>query len=462
MARAQARAEEGGEMSVSALSAAVAADSDHVVSFRRDGSEQRWPELIGAAARVRAAIAEAGGRRWALNLDDAFEFAAALLGCWAAGKTPVLAPRPLLESDASLAIDGVIQVDPTDVPAAARALTLRDLAPARGVIGDLAATSELVLYTSGSTGTPKEVSRRLHNVEAELGVLESLWGTRLGAARVYSTVSHRHVYGMLFRLLWPLLRRRPFAAFDLEYPEQLFEPERRDQVLVSSPALLKRLGHLPDRSQAWRAVFSSGGLLPAPAASDATRVLGACPIEVLGSTETSGVAWREQTSRDPAVWTVMPSVATRASADGFLEVRSEFTGQPGWLQMGDIVRLSSGATFELLGRGDHLAKIEDNRISLAEIERHLLATPWVADAAAVALDDGRRQTVGAVVQLSAAGLGQLRAFGRRHVADLLRQALRPKIEALALPRKFRYVAEIPVNAQGKRSPDALKDLFRSR
>ena len=78
-----------------------------------------------------------------------------------------------------------------------------------------------MLYTSGSTGAPKEVVRQVHNVEAELAVLESLWGADVGTARVYSTVSHRHVYGMLFSVLWPLLQRRPFATFRLEYPEQL-------------------------------------------------------------------------------------------------------------------------------------------------------------------------------------------------------------------------------------------------
>jgi len=449
-------------MSGSALSAALAADSEHVVSFRSDGSEQRWPELVVAAARVSAALAEAGGRRWALDVDDTFDFAAALLGCWAAGKTPVLASRPLLESEPSLALDGVLQASPAAVPAAARALLLPALAPARGVILDIAASSELVLYTSGSTGTPKEITRRLHNVEAELAVFETLWGARIGPARFYSTVSHRHVYGMLFRLLWPLLQGRPFATFDLEYPEQLLGPQRAAQVLVSSPALLKRIGHLPDRSAAWRATFSSGGLLPGPAARDAARVLGTCPIEVLGSTETSGVATREQVSEHGAAWTVMPSVATRASADGFLEVRSPFTGQSGWLQMGDMVRFSADGRFELLGRGDHLAKIEDKRISLAEIERHLLATAWVADAAALALEDGKRQFVGVVVKLSAAGVEQLGSVGRRRLAELLKQALRTKVEAIALPRRFRYVEEIPVNAQGKRPHGELAELFRSR
>ena len=63
--------------------------------------------------------------------------------------------------------------------------------------------------------------------------------------------------------------------------------------------------------------------------------------------------------------------------------------------MGDRVRFAGDGCFELLGRGDHLAKIEDKRVSLAEIERYLLETPWITDAACVALEDGRRQYVGA-------------------------------------------------------------------
>ena len=158
----------------------------------------------------------------------------------------------------------------------------------------------------------------------------------------------------------------------------------------------------------------------------------------------------------------MPSVETRASSDGFLEARSPFSGQADWLQMGDKIHFLRDGTFELLGRGDQLAKIEDKRVSLAEIERHLLATPWVADAAAVALDDGQRQFIGVVVKLSAAGAERLREDGRRRLADLLKDELRPKLEAVAVPRKFRYVDEIPVNSQGKRVLATLQELFRRR
>jgi acyl-coenzyme A synthetase/AMP-(fatty) acid ligase len=192
------------------------------------------------------------------------------------------------------------------------------------------------------------------------------------------------------------------------------------------------------------------------------RVLGVCAVEVLGSTETSGVAWRCQMPPDPTSFANMPTVETRLAADDFLEARSPFSGQAGWLRMGDRVRLIDEGRFELLGRGDHLAKIEDKRVSLAEIEHYLLESPWIKDVAAVALDDGVRQYVGAVVQLSPTGATELARRGRRSFNEALKALLRPRIERVALPRKFRYVDALPADPQGKRQRALLEDLFGSR
>jgi acyl-coenzyme A synthetase/AMP-(fatty) acid ligase len=157
----------------------------------------------------------------------------------------------------------------------------------------------------------------------------------------------------------------------------------------------------------------------------------------------------------------MPRVETRCGADDFLEARSPFSGEPAWLTMGDRVRFAGDGSFELLGRGDHLAKIEDKRVSLAEIERYLLETPWVTEVACVALDNGRRQYVGAVLQLSARGAAEL-AGGRRSFNERLKAVLRPRIDGVAIPRTFRYVDAIPVDTQGKRQPAMLEVLFGKR
>jgi acyl-coenzyme A synthetase/AMP-(fatty) acid ligase len=444
-----------------ALNVLLAADTDHVVSFEQDGRERRWSELVALAAGVRAQLERRAGRRWALELASSFEFAAALLGCWSAGKTAVLAPAALLRSsNEAVGVDGVLRTDrpdePTDTPGR-ESLQLAEVAPSSSGLSPIPASADLTLYTSGSTGRPKEVSRELGNLEAELAVLESLWGRRLGRCSVYSTVSHGHVYGLLFRVLWPLVERRPFAAFDHGFPEQLVDERGAGHALIASPAILKRLGHLPDRAK-WSAVFSSGGLLPSEAAADARRVLGACPVEVLGSTETSGIAWREQLVPDTR-WAPMSRVEARVDADGYLTVRSPFSGQADWLRSGDMASFAADGTFMLLGRGDHVAKIEDKRVSLAQIERLLLEDSHVEDVAAVALTDGARQFVGVVLELTELGTQTLERLGKRAFGELVRDSLKGKIDSVALPRKLRYVAQIPVNAQGKRQSAAIRQLF---
>jgi acyl-coenzyme A synthetase/AMP-(fatty) acid ligase len=442
-------------MSTCRLGALVAQTGDWVASFGRDGTQHRWRELVSTAAAVQARLGRLDGERWALNLDDTHGFAAALLGCWAAGRTPVLAPAPMLGTSADrLALDGVIEPE-TVTTAAPQRVVWEGIAPVTAALGVIDSQAPLVLFTSGSTGVPKEVSRRLENLEAELTALESMWGAHLRGCRVFSTVSHRHVYGLLFRVLWPLLERRPFAAFDLEYPEQLQGAVGAGSTLISSPALLKRVGHLPPASAGWRAIFSSGGMLAADAVADATRVLGVCPTQILGSTETSGVAWRSQA----ATFATLPGVQVRAGADEVLEVRSAFSGQDDWVPLGDRVRFTGDGSFELLGRADHVVKIEDKRVSLTEVELALSAHAWVKEAAAVALADGARQSVGAVIELSAAGRSALAEHGRAAVTAALKAVVRGKVDPVAVPRLFRFPEALPVDAQGKRQAARLRELF---
>jgi len=428
---------------------------DWTACFGHDGSQHRWRELLAQAAGVQTRLAELDGERWAVNLNDTYCFTAALLGCLAAGRTPVLAPAPMLAAAAdALALDGVIEPESATTQAPQR-LVWQRLESIPAALPAIDPQASLVLFTSGSTGVPKEVGRRVRNLEAELTALEALWGEDLRGCRVFSTVSHRHVYGLLFRVLWPLLERRPFATFDLEYPEQLLGDAGAGNALISSPALLKRVGHLPPASGQWRAIFSSGGVLAGEAVTDATRVLGVCPTQILGSTETSGVGWRSQAPGFRA----LPGVEARITADDLLEVRSEFSGQDGWVPLGDRVRFNDDGSFALLGRADHVAKIEDKRVSLTEIERCLLEHAWVKEAAALALEDGARQYVGAAVELSDAGRAALTQRGRAAVTAALKGAVRGRVDPVAVPRAFRFPEVLPVDAQGKRQVARLKELF---
>ena len=49
----------------------------------------------------------------------------------------------------------------------------------------------------------------------------ALWGERLAGTRVLASVSHQHIYGLLFRILLPLSLGLPFDRRSIDYPEQL-------------------------------------------------------------------------------------------------------------------------------------------------------------------------------------------------------------------------------------------------
>ena len=70
----------------------------------------------------------------------------------------------------------------------------------------------LELWTSGSAGERKRVPKQLGQLSSELAVLEKTFGLGLGSARIFSTVSHQHIYGLLFRVLWPLCAGRIFFS----------------------------------------------------------------------------------------------------------------------------------------------------------------------------------------------------------------------------------------------------------
>ena len=79
----------------------------------------------------------------------------------------------------------------------------------------------LTIFTSGSSGDPKAIVKTLAMLDKEIVILEQCWGTQIAGSQIVSTVSHQHIYGLLFRVLWPLCAGRMFDRHDLIYPEQI-------------------------------------------------------------------------------------------------------------------------------------------------------------------------------------------------------------------------------------------------
>ncbi|WP_288841400.1 AMP-binding protein [uncultured Deefgea sp.] len=419
----------------------------------------RSSEFSAHVAALAHTLAMQNEREISLFCRDAYWFAVALYAAWQTDKIVHLpgdetrinaTPATLRLADEpqwGLVIAALCE------PSALKPRALQPYAPH---------ACQLVIYTSGSSGEPKAIHKTLQQLLTEVRALESLFGAQVADSLLLSTVSQQHLYGLLFRIIWPVSFGRVFAAEAAFFPEQLFAMSlAADKVSwIASPAHYKRL----TEQQPWAAtrphlaaLFSSAGVLNAEVAQRIAQSSGMPITEIFGSSETGGVAWRQQ----PTAWQALPNVALRINATGALEICSAHLFPQQWTTMDDAASISADGTFTLLGRLDRIAKIEEQRIALATVEQALQHLPEVTDAAVFAAETEGRQGLNAVVVLNTAGITLLAQRGKTALIKQLKQHLIGDIERVAIPRRWRFAAALPINAQGKTTPAALQPLFAS-
>lgn len=438
------------------------------------GGEQVY--LFDRFARTVAAVSSmvetAGTGRWLLASEDAWGFAVGLFGLLRAGCTIAIPPNHLaatldrLRPDMNGILTDLIpsNLDHMNLAEAGWEHPWHGIPDAGEAFPEPAPLEDVVVefWTSGSTGAAKCIRKRLSQLDAEVGMLEEAFGALFGSGPVMGTVPHQHIYGCLFRVLWPLAAGRPFVT------EQCADPDRFTSVmtrtspaaLVSSPALLGRLPDLVDLDRFTHSaslVFSSGGPLNASDAVAWQRWVPAGVVEIYGSTETGGIAWRVQ-SEDPgsAHWTPFPDVSIAYETDGALRIQS-FRAGPDPVRLEDAGESLADGRFRLLGRLDRIVKLEEKRVSLPEIEAELEAHPWISRAAVTLLEDPRA-SLGAVVVL-AKGVPLLSPQERRKLGWTFRRHLALRLEPVAIPKRWRFVDELPYNERGKLTPRSLAFLF---
>ncbi|MEJ3595838.1 AMP-binding protein [Pseudomonas bubulae] len=402
------------------------------------------------ALRLAGGLQQRGVRRVAVHLEDAAELAQALLGAWQAGVS-VLLPADL-QAQTRLRWDS--QVDLWITQSEELQDLYADPLPAAQLDLD---QCQLSLCTSGSSGEPKRIDKSLRQMANEVQALEQLWGADLGDACIIASVAAQHIYGLLFRVLWPLCAGRSFVRKQLAFPEDMQRASREHAAFawIASPALLKRMADNLDwpALSSVRRVFSSGGALPEEAARTLFERLGQWPTEILGSSETGGIAWRQ----GQHLWQPFADVQLSQSSDGALIIASSYLPKGHVEHTADAARIEADGRFELLGRLDRIVKLEEKRISLPMLEQALVSHDWVAEARLGVVHD-QRASLGALLVLSASGLFALREQGRRALTHTLRQHLSQHCEAVALPRRWRLLRQLPLNSQGK-LPQARVDAL---
>ena len=431
--------------------------ADDAVALR-GGSVVRRAEFLTRVWAWRDLLVGRNGRHWALYTSDSYEFACALFGAWYAGKTVFL---PADEGAGTLdrlrpRVDGFIGEF-----ALADALTAPE-AISSGPSGTALEPEAVVLvvFTSGTTGAPVAIPKTLRQLDREVRALHSLWGVEVDRVPVLASVPHHHMYGLPFKVLWPLCRGAAFSSDSVGYPEDIADRlTRAPGVWVASPVLLKRLPEdlsLAAARPNVRMVFSAGSPLPFEAAQRCTALLGRPVVEIYGSSETGAVAWRLQAEPDTP-WRPLPSVlVARCSERGVLVVRSPWLATEDESLTADRGEVYADGSFCLLGRVDRIVKVEEKRVSLAALEQALGASPLVREARVLVLPDGR---LAAAAILHLDGKEMLRLAGKLAVVERLRALLRPHAEGAAMPRRWRFLDSFPQDPMGKVADAALQELL---
>ena len=437
-----------------------------------------WKDFVEDVTVLSTIIRKIGIGRWLLYSEDTYRFTVGLFALWHADSVAVLPPnfrqQTLDEMNNDLA--GVV----TDSK-----INLKNVPSISPIVSPLNSTFpvwealkkdviQLEIFTSGSTGTRKAIKKTLANLESEVEEQEAVWGEKLGNSTIFSTVSHQHIYGLLFKVLWPLHAGRVFWNEILFSPNDLVAKLKTVDIacLVSGPAHLNRMPELIDLSELGRncrVIFSSGGPLNAGTSLIFAQSAQLTPYEILGSTETGGIAWRQQSPETVVedTWKPFRKVEVEVELpDCFLKVRSPFFNEvenEGWLLTGDVAEMAPDKTFVLKGRGDRVVKIEEKRLSLPDMEKRLESHQWVDTAKIFLKEDPpykrHRTPLTTLIVLSESGKINFDQKQIRETIGELKQLLSKSFDPVLLPRYWKFVDQLPEDALGKTTLSDLRDVM---
>lgn len=408
-------------------------------------------------------LKKSSAKTWLLFEPDSFLFSAMFYALLAAGKSIFLPqnaqPEHIREIKAQVqASIGCAAIDPD--------LITQSHWPSRpSFCLDIKADAEITFFTSGSTGQAKAIVKQFSHLQTEISCLETNFGTAVNGSVFLSTVSHQHIYGLLFKILWPMTMGHALVCQAFEYPEsmasKITESAYSSITLIASPAHLHRLctdNPLLSVKQSITSVFSSGGPLDADKNVSLQQQLACNIIEVYGSTETGGIAWRQRDSITDDIWQTFAgvSVAYQHNTD-LLLLSSPYISQKQY-SGDDRIALISSQQFRLLGRADDIVKIEEKRISLREVQLRCQQHQYVQDVYVLVIGTQRKQ-LAAVIELNVLGIQAKSTMPLYLFNRLFKGYLAQWFEAVTLPKKFRYPEQLPYNSQGKLNRQSMESYF---
>jgi acyl-coenzyme A synthetase/AMP-(fatty) acid ligase len=188
--------------------------------------------------------------------------------------------------------------------------------------------------------------------------------------------------------------------------------------------------------------------------------LGHSPVEIYGSTETGGIAWRQRAVDNCDKWQPFDDITISSQIDTqCLMLTSPYFECKGWYITDDKITIDTHGRFELLGRVDRIIKIEEKRVSLDHVQHCLKALDFIEDAFCLTQSNKRGLQIVAAIVLTDEAKNELLNSRNLILNRKIKSHLIKDLEAISIPKKFRYLPSLPYNSSGKLNKLAMERFF---
>ena len=331
----------------------------------------------------------------------------------------------------------------------------------------------LLIYTSGTTGKPKGVLLTQGNVMAGIEYVSGAFEMKPGD-RTMCVMPLFHTNGLMFSTL-PFLYKGGTVCLRKRFSATQFWSQCRDLDVTSSsvsPTILAMLlEHEAKAPQPADIMLEYIKVASAPTPVELAqrfekRFGNGLLLETYGLTETTAINVMNPLRGPRKHGSIGRALAPQEVrlVDGEIQIRGktvmkEYFRDPentakallpdGWFRTGDVARIDADGFIFIVGRSKEMIIRGGENISPLEIEEVAVRHPAVREAAAVGVPDRIwGETVGlAVVKRADVSEQDVMEFCREHLSPF------------KVPQRVVFVEELPRNAVGKVTRNALRSVF---
>ncbi|MDR0666339.1 MAG: acyl--CoA ligase [Campylobacteraceae bacterium] len=307
---------------------------------------------------------------------------------------------------------------------------------------------DIMLFTSGTTGMPAGVFKTKKHIQTEIEVLAKLFAP-YKITKMAASVPFVHIYGILMLTLAKLL------DIDLRFRERFLPADLADladknTLVATTPLYINALLQMNEDYDFGGALFvSSTAPLSNISAGEFCKRFNANIIQLYGSTETGGIAYRKNGEN---LWQPLEGVICAKAKNGCLHVRSPWVSD--YSYEGKLKRIGGEITtfdeiefiddkFELKGRQSNIIKIGGKRLSVIQIESIIETHPKIKAALIDIVKNSDEKSLkdeNLLVYME----------GEKPATGELKDLIKKELGVINIPMKIMMVEKIPKSQIGKK------------